>query len=227
MVRVNINSFLGQNRLLALRIFQSMYLILVSAIIIIYIGVVVRIYRSWQRTSPRIWKNRVQIEQANREGNNSTRFTPLQSESPSVIPQFNNVDLFSLSVQTVSGRQQAIQGTYHSSELTNIQLDTYPVNSELNTSGQSSSMPKSISNTGSRRFFKTVITLGILISILLMSMMPKIIHGFAAIRNPLNEKLIRALTISDLILFLNPLLDPVVYVLRIRSFRQRINCSGH
>ncbi|CAG2209836.1 unnamed protein product [Mytilus edulis] len=204
-----------------------MYLILVSAITIIYIGVVVRIYRSWRRTTRRIWTNRVQIEKANRKRNHSTRFTPLQSDIASVNPQFNNVDLLSLSVQTVCRRQQAIQRTYHSSEITTIQLDTFPVNTQVSTSGQSSPMPKSISNTGSCRIFKTVITLGILISILLMSMMPKIILGFAVIRNPSNEKFIRALAISDLILFLNPLLDPVVYVLRIRSFRQRIKCSSH
>jgi hypothetical protein len=33
-----------------------------------------------------------------------------------------------------------------------------------------------------------------------------------------------ALSVSNIFLFINPLFDPIIYVLRMRSFRQHLKC---
>lgn len=90
------------------------------------------------------------------------------------------------------------------------------------------SMQRSV-NHGTRnamnRILKMAITLGFVILVLLLSVMPKVIIGLAVIGDPLNTNLNAALEISDIFLFLNPLLDPFIYVLRIRSFRERLSCT--
>lgn len=78
---------------------------------------------------------------------------------------------------------------------------------------------------GMNRILKMAITLGFVIVALFVSVMPKVIIGLAVIGDPLNTNLHAALEISDIFLFLNPLLDPFIYVLRIRSFREHLRCT--
>lgn len=73
--------------------------------------------------------------------------------------------------------------------------------------------------------WKTSVTLGLLVLIMLLSVLPKAALGLAEVYDPFNIKLTNAVRTADLLLFLNPLMDPIVYVLRIPKFRKRLRCK--
>ena len=78
--------------------------------------------------------------------------------------------------------------------------------------------------SGMQRIRKMTITLGLLIMVMLLSVMPRIILGLVIIAHPFNMRVHTAFSISDLYLFINPLFDPIIYALRMRSFSQHLKC---
>ncbi|VDI31063.1 Hypothetical predicted protein [Mytilus galloprovincialis] len=71
----------------------------------------------------------------------------------------------------------------------------------------------------SKRIWKTSVTLGMLVFIMLLSVLPKAVFGLAQVYKPY-FKLQNDVGIVDLFLFINPLMDPVVYTLRLSPFRK-------
>ena len=76
--------------------------------------------------------------------------------------------------------------------------------------------------SGMQRIRKMTISLGLLIMVMLLSVMPRIILRLVIIAHPFNMRVHTAFSIS--FLFINPLFDPIIYVLRMRSFSQHLKC---
>ncbi|CAC5395436.1 unnamed protein product [Mytilus coruscus] len=128
--------------------------------------------------------------------------------------QMQNSSSNQISRETSFSRQAVTDETTssHSCNRTTVQN---PERHNPNRNGQSES----------KRIWKKSVTLGMLVLIMLLSVLPKAALGLAEVYDPFNIKIQQAVNTADLFLFLNPLLDPVVYVLRIPSFRERLKCK--
>ncbi|VDI52683.1 Hypothetical predicted protein [Mytilus galloprovincialis] len=79
--------------------------------------------------------------------------------------------------------------------------------------------------SSTHRVWKTSVTLGLLVLVMLVSILPKVSIGLAMVNSRNDVNLAKALGFADLFLFINPLLDPLIYVFRIPSFRKRLKCK--
>ena len=175
----SVTSLYGKNRITILKIYQPINLIIVVCIVVTYIGVIYRLYKSWKRVHP------------------------TGGAQLAVRPYINtDINTISLSATQTTG-------------ITNGNS-----NSEYGTTSAQYQRTQS----GMQRIWRMTITLGLLIMVMLLSLMPRIILGLIVIAHPSNMKVHTALSFSDLFLFINPLFDPIIYVLRMRSFRQHLKC---
>ena len=98
------------------------------------------------------------------------------------------------------------------------------VNDNTNSEYGTTSAQHQRTHSGIKRIRRMTITLGLLIMVMLLSVLPNIIVGLVVISHPFNVKAHTALSVSNIFLFINPLFDPIIYVLRMRSFRQHLKC---
>ncbi|VDH93227.1 Hypothetical predicted protein [Mytilus galloprovincialis] len=189
----------GKNRITVLSIFRPLLVIVIIAILIIYIVVILRVYKSWKQVHP----NGTHIPRQPGQDLHTVR-TQLQCtlRTNSYVDHNPNDDNDSIDVLQTNPQQRhrvanKAQGV-----------------SQLTGSTQSSA----------RRVWKTSVTLGLLVLVMLVSVVPKVSIGLAVANSPNDANLAIALGIADLFLFINPLLDPLIYVFRIPSFRKRLKC---
>jgi len=172
-------SVYGKNWITILKIYLPIYLIIVVCIVVTYISVICRLYKSWKRVHPTI------------------------GAQLAVRPYMNtDINTISLSATQTTG------------------ITDSNSNSEYGTTSAKYQRTQS----GMQRIWRMTITLGLLIMVMLLSVMPRIILGLLVIAHPFNMRVHTALSVSDLFLFINPLFDPIIYVLRMRSFRQHLKC---
>ncbi|CAG2198829.1 unnamed protein product [Mytilus edulis] len=109
------------------------------------------------------------------------------------------------------------------SSLTRQPVQNIPTRHCSNTSALSNSQGQYPIGNGrsiSKRIWKTSVTLGMLVFIMLLSVLPKAVFGLTQVYKPYDFKLQNDVGIVDLFLFINPLMDPVVYTLRLSPFRK-------
>ncbi|CAC5392375.1 unnamed protein product [Mytilus coruscus] len=109
--------------------------------------------------------------------------------------------------------------------MTTVQTDFSTYNHDASSQGHSSTQLRSVGKSKNRvqKTMKMAITLGILILVLLIAALPKVIIGLLVMNEPsLTPEHLVGIQISDLFIYLNPLLDPIIYVLRIDTFRERL-----
>ena len=76
-----------------------------------------------------------------------------------------------------------------------------------------------------KRRKKNIITLGIIILIALISTMPRCVASAIALYLGNTTAITKSLEISNHFMLINPLMDPVIYILRIKEYRQRLRCK--
>lgn len=109
--------------------------------------------------------------------------------------------------------------------MTTVQTDFSTYNNDNSSQGHSSTQLPRVGKSKTRvmKTMKMAITLGILILVLLIAALPKIVIGLIVMNEPsLTPAHLVGIQISDLFIYLNPLLDPIIYVLRIDTFRERL-----
>ncbi|CAC5395435.1 HCAR1 [Mytilus coruscus] len=190
----------GQNRITVLSIFQPLFLIIIIAVLIIYIVVILRVYKSWKQVHPCGTNNRRQ-----------------QTEQ----------DLSTVTTQLhcISGTNSYVE---HNTNNDNDNIDRLQSNSQqsqLASSAQIATQLTGRTQSSTQRVWKTSVTLSLLVLVMLVSVVPKVSIGLAVVNSPKDVNLAKALGIADLFLFINPLLDPLIYVFRIPSFRKRLKCK--
>lgn len=75
-----------------------------------------------------------------------------------------------------------------------------------------------------KRMKKNVLTLGIIISISIIAIAPRAIASITSLIMGNNPENIRSVLITTRLMILNPILDPIIYVLRMKKFRQQLPC---
>ena len=75
-----------------------------------------------------------------------------------------------------------------------------------------------------KRMKKNVLTLGIIISISIIAIAPRAIASITSLIMGNNPDNIRSVLITTRLMILNPILDPIIYVLRMKKFRQQLAC---
>lgn len=75
-----------------------------------------------------------------------------------------------------------------------------------------------------RRFKRTVVTLGVLILVISISCLPSMITNLISILTTVFNPDILAFT--NIFALINPLTDPIIYVLRIKEYRSKIKCQS-
>jgi len=175
----SVTSVYGKNQITKLKLYTPIYLIVVVCIVVTYIGVICRLYKSWKRVHPTVG-------------------------SQLALRRYMNTDT---SIMSMSATQTTGITDGNS-------------NSEYGTT----SAQYQRAQNGIKRIRKMTITLGLLIMVMLLSVLPNIIFGLVVIAHPFNVKAHTALSVSNIFLFINPLFDPIIYVLRMRSFRQHLKC---
>jgi len=75
-----------------------------------------------------------------------------------------------------------------------------------------------------KRMKKNVLTLGIIISISIIAIAPRAIASITSLIMGNNPENIRSVLITTRLMILNPILDPIIYVLRMKKFRQQLAC---
>ncbi|CAC5388896.1 unnamed protein product [Mytilus coruscus] len=82
----------------------------------------------------------------------------------------------------------------------------------------------SVSNNRAKNFHKALHTLGIIISVMIVSnLLPGMVNLMSAITTDVVSQ--DVLTYVNGLFLINPLCDPIIYVLRIKEFRSIITCS--
>lgn len=76
-----------------------------------------------------------------------------------------------------------------------------------------------------KRRKKNIITLGFIIIIALTSTMPRFVTSGIALYLGNTAAITKSLEISNHFMLINPLMDPVIYILRIKEYRQRLRCK--
>ncbi|CAC5425102.1 HCAR1 [Mytilus coruscus] len=190
----------GKNRITVLSIFQPLLLIIIIAILIIYIVIILRVYKSWKQVHPSGTNNRRQTEQ----------------DLPTVTTQ----------LQCTFGTNSCVDHNTNNHNDTIDILQSNPQQSHRPAgSAQRTSQLAGSTQSSTRRVWKTSVTLGLLVLVMLVSMVPKVSIGLVVVNSPKDANLAKALGIADLFFFINPLLDPLIYVFRIPSFRKRLRCK--
>ncbi|CAC5357645.1 HCAR1 [Mytilus coruscus] len=189
----------GRNRINVLSIFQPLLLIIIIAVLSIFIVVILRVYKSWKQVHPSDTNNRSITEQ----------------DLPTVTTQ----------LQCISGTNSYVDHNTNNDNDTIDRLQSNPQQSQLASSTQRATQLTGSTQSSTHRVWKTSVTLGLLVLVMLVSVVPKVSIGLAVVNSPKDAKLAKALGIADLFLFINPLLDPLIYVFRIPSFRKRLGCK--
>lgn len=122
---------------------------------------------------------------------------------------------------TTLGRRQS---RVFSISMTTAQTALSTQNQDANSQGHSSTNQRSVDKSKNkiRKTVKIAITLGLIILILLIATLPKVFVGLLVMNEPiLTPEHLVAIQVVDISIYINPLLDPVIYVIRINSFRER------
>lgn len=98
------------------------------------------------------------------------------------------------------------------------------------TSSSSQGQQGSQSQTGhgkesTKRMKRNVFTLGFIIVLGLVSVLPRCCTSLIAFLNENTASTTKAMQYGNQFLFINAICDPIVYTLRIRQFRQKLQCS--
>ncbi|CAC5422593.1 GNRHR [Mytilus coruscus] len=76
------------------------------------------------------------------------------------------------------------------------------------------------------RMRRNVLTLGVIISVTVVGVLPRSLLGFYSFSEGISEKVTDLSMITNTVfMMLNPLLDPVIYVLRIKKYRELLRCK--
>lgn len=194
----------GQNWETHVFMMQPLKLSIILLVCVFYVGLISRTYRSWRRIHP--------------TGNckRPTRKVPLTTRTRCTIfaensksgPMNDNSDMTEANSSTCITKFEDNSTT----KQTNIQKQK---------------SRKIVKSTTKGEKMKTMtITLGMIIAILVISHVPKSIIGIVmSQKQSLNDADIYVIRVSECFVFLNPLCDPLVYILRF-DFLHKNACFG-